>query len=268
MPGNDHSSPSSSALAGAPECDLLDASEGASPQNDDRLLDPPPRVTTRSQNNIFKPKKLLSLVSHLPSPEIPEPTTLSQALKVPEWRQAMSEEFDALLHNRTWELVPSTNVQNLVGCKWVFRIKRHPDGSVARYKARLVAKGFHQRPGIDYNDTFSLVVKPTTDRIVLSLAISKGWPLRQMDINNAFLHGNLSEEVFMSQPPGFVDQTYPSHMCKLRKALYGLKQAPRAWYTELKGFFALLWVCELQIRYLIVHLLSWKNCSLLACVRR
>ena len=128
-----------------------------------------------------------------------------------------------------------------MGCKWIFRIKRNSDGFVDRFKARLVAKGFHQRPGVDYLDTFSPVVKPTTVRVFLSLAISRGWTLRQLDVNNAFLQGHLSETVFMKQPPGFVDHDHPSYVCKLRKAIYGLKQAPRAWYHELRNFL-LVWI--------------------------
>ncbi|KAH9723253.1 retrovirus-related pol polyprotein from transposon RE2 [Citrus sinensis] len=165
-----------------------------------------------------------------------EPTTLTQALKDHKWRQAMSEEYDALVRNDTWALVPQDSSQNLVGCKWVFRTKRKSDGSVDKFKARLVAKGFHQRPGIDYQDTFSPVIKPITVRIVLSIAVSRGWSLRQLDVNNAFLQGHLSENVYMSQPPGFVDKDNPSYVCKLNKAIYGLKQAPRAWYHELRTF--------------------------------
>ncbi|CAL2247309.1 unnamed protein product [Prunus armeniaca] len=148
----------------------------------------------------------------------------------------MSNEFNALIRNGTWELIPSLPYQNLIGCKWVFRIERHPDGTIDRYKAHLVAKGFHQCPGVDFSDTFSPVVKPTTIRIVLHLVMTHGWPIRQLDVNNAFLHGTLRENVYMVQPPGFVDSNHPSHVCKLRKALYGLKQAPRAWYKELHSF--------------------------------
>ena len=135
----------------------------------------------------------------------------------------MNDEFDALVQNRTWELVPSTSKQNLVGCKWVFHIKRLLDGSIDRYKARLVAKGFHQRPGVDYHDIFSPIVKLTTIRLVLSLVVSKGWRLRQLDVNNAFLQGHLSKNVYMAQPLGFVDRDNPTHVCKLKKAIYGLK---------------------------------------------
>ena len=110
----------------------------------------------------------------------------------------MSDEFDALLRNGTWTLVPPSSSTNLVGYKWVFRIKHNSDGTINRYKACLVAKGFHQRPGIDYTETFSPVIKPTTIRIVLSLAVTNGWSLRQLDINNAFLHGTLFEAVYMS----------------------------------------------------------------------
>nr|GEW92313.1 retrovirus-related Pol polyprotein from transposon TNT 1-94 [Tanacetum cinerariifolium] len=123
-----------------------------------------------------------------------------------------------------------------IGCKWVFRIKRKPDGSIDEYKERLVAKGFLQQPGKDNFETFSPVTKPATIRIVLCLALSKNWCLRQMDVNDAFLYGTLHEDVYMVQPPAYVHQQYPNHICKLRKALYGLKQAPRAWYMELKTF--------------------------------
>jgi hypothetical protein len=145
----------------------------------------------------------------------------------------MNIEFDALLSNGTWTLVPPTSDMNVVGCKWVFRLKRKADGSIDRHKARLVAKGFHQQPGIDFGETYSPVVKPTTIRLVLSLAISAGWPVRQIDVHNAFLHGWLSEDVYMTQPPGFIHPQFPHHICKLHKALYGLKQAPRAWFSRL-----------------------------------
>lgn len=156
-------------------------------------------------------------------------------MKDPHWRHAMDLEFNALLHNYTWELVPRTN-QNIIGCKWIFRIKRKADGTIDKYKARLVAKGFHQQFGKDYFETFSPVTKPVTIRTVLSIALSKGWPLRQLDVNNAFLHGTLHEDIFMIQPPGFANSELPNHICKLRKSLYGLKQAPRAWYNELTSF--------------------------------
>jgi hypothetical protein len=115
----------------------------------------------------------------------------------------------------------------------VFKIKRKSYGSIDRYKARLVAKGLKQRYGIDYEDTFSPVVKIAIVRLVLSIAVPRGWSLRQLDVRNAFLHGVLEEEVYMRQPPGFVNTSTPHYVCKLDKAIYGLKQAPRAWYSRL-----------------------------------
>ena len=154
---------------------------------------------------------------------IVEPTCFTTAVKDSNWRTAMNAEFDALLKNQTWALVPPPIARNVIGCKWIFRVKRNADGSVERYKARLVAKGFHEFPGIDFQETCSLVIKPTTIRTILSIAVSRGWVLRQFDVQNAFLHGHLSEDVYMSQPPGFVHPQFPKHICKLKKALYGFK---------------------------------------------
>ena len=138
----------------------------------------------------------------------------------------MLEEFNALIENNTWELVPAQSGQNLVGCKRVYSVKFNFDGSIERYKERLVTSGNHQWVGIDHHEIFSPVVKPPTIHLVLSLALSSNWFIRQLDVKNAFLHSILTEEVYMKQPPGFVHPDYPNNVCKLKKAIYGLKQAP------------------------------------------
>jgi histone deacetylase 1/2 len=145
----------------------------------------------------------------------------------------MDAEVQALHDNATWILVPRPPGQNIISSKWVYKLKHKADGSIDKYKARLVARGFTQQYGIDYLDTFSPVVKPATVRLVLSLAVSRDWHLRQVDISNAFLHGVLTETAYMQQPPGFQDPQHPDYVCKLQKALYGLKQSPRAWYSRL-----------------------------------
>jgi hypothetical protein len=125
--------------------------------------------------------------------------------------------------------------RNVVGCKWVYKIKRKQDSSLDRYKARLVAKGFKQPYVIDYEDTFSPIIKIATICIILSIVVSKGWSLRQLDVQNTFLHGYLEEEVYMQQPPGYEDIRRPNYVCKLDKTLFGLKQAPRSWYSTLSS---------------------------------
>ncbi|PKU83242.1 Retrovirus-related Pol polyprotein from transposon TNT 1-94 [Dendrobium catenatum] len=145
----------------------------------------------------------------------------------------MSAEFMALQQQGTWSLVPPPPNKIVLGSKWIFKLKTTPDGQIDRYKARLVAQGFKQEFGLNFNETFSPVAKLPTIRILLLLALQRHWPTLQLDISNAFLHGDLQEEVFMKQPPGFIDSQQPDYVCKLHKSLYGLRQAPRQWYNKL-----------------------------------
>ncbi|KAJ3705308.1 hypothetical protein LUZ61_009013 [Rhynchospora tenuis] len=195
---------------------------------------PPPShpMVTRTRDNTRKPRQFPDHLAFLASVST-EPTCFSQANMHAEWRQAMAKELDALAQNQTWILVPPPINQRVIGSKWVFKIKRHSDGSIERYKARLVAKGYHQQEGIDFTDTFSPVVRPTTIMLVLSLAVTSKWVIRQLDVQNAFLHGDLTETVYMSQPPDFIDASKPDHVCLLSKSIYGLKQSPRAWFSKL-----------------------------------
>lgn len=165
-----------------------------------------------------------SIIKHI------EPTSYTVARKDPHWRQAMEDELKALEANNTWTLEFLPPDKTAIGCKWVYRIKYKSDGSIDRYKARLVAKGYSQLEGFDFTDVFAPVTKLTTVRTVLSIAAAKNWPTHQMDVSNAFLHGNLHEEVYMQLPPGFRKQG-ESRVCRLNKSLYGLKQAPRTWFT-------------------------------------
>ncbi|KAJ0683430.1 putative RNA-directed DNA polymerase [Helianthus annuus] len=161
-----------------------------------------------------------------------EPTCFSEAVKDPRWVEAMNKEMEALYKNGTWVLVNLPKDRKAIGCKWIYKVKYKSNGEIERFKARLVAKGFSQREGLDFGETFSPVVKMVTIRCVLSLAIKNNWKIYQLDVNNAFLYGSISEDVYMKLPPGYFSEN-ETRVCKLVKSLYGLKQAPRQWNEKL-----------------------------------
>ena len=155
-----------------------------------------------------------------------EPHTFGQASKDPRWIEAMKLEIKALEDNKTWLVVDLPLGKHTFGSKWIYKIKYKADGNIERFKARLVAKSYSQQEGLDYHDTFSPVAKMVTVRSVIAVAVSKGWSLYQMDVYNAFLQGDLDEEVYMEMPDGFRSQGSTKD-CKLLKSLYGLKQTSR-----------------------------------------
>ena len=166
--------------------------------------------------------------------KVPEPRFYHEAMKDSRWCAVMNEEVAALEKTGTWEIVDLPPGKKPIGCKWVYRVKYNADGSIQRYKARLVIRGDHQEEGIDYNETFAPVAKMTSVRCFLSIAEAKGWELHQLDVNNAFLHDDLDEEVYMKLALGYRAST-PNKVCKLKKSLYGLKQAPRQWFAKLSS---------------------------------
>ncbi|GKA89775.1 ribonuclease H-like domain-containing protein [Tanacetum coccineum] len=189
-------------------------------------------MITRSQSAIVKPIDRLCQhtfsISHILK-------NLSHALKDPHWRNAMYDEYNTLVKNSTWLLVARPADVNMVCFMWLFKHKFHANGTLSRYKARLVANDSSQQLGVDFDETFSPVVKPATIHTVLSLVVSRQWPIHQLDVKNVFLNDDLSETVYMHQPLGFVDNRYPHHVFLLQRSLYGLKQAPRAWFQWFAG---------------------------------
>ncbi|PKU87036.1 Retrovirus-related Pol polyprotein from transposon TNT 1-94 [Dendrobium catenatum] len=198
-------------------------------------------IPARSKTGNLKPIKRMNLIHSYPSDSNQtDLTTYMEASKHQHWRNAMAEEIFALHKQGTWTLVLPLAKASILGSKWTYKTKYHTNGSVAKYKARLVAQGNYQEFGIDYTETFSPVVKLPTIRILLTIALHNSWPVQQLDVANAFLHGTLSETVYMSQPKGFEDNSRPDHVCKLNKAIYGLKKAPRQWYNTFTSFLVTL----------------------------
>ncbi|CAL1371644.1 unnamed protein product [Linum trigynum] len=197
------------------------------------VVQPAPRQSTRSNKGV-PPPHFEDYVAHSVDTLV-VPTTFKQARGNPIWDRAMQDEFTALEANRTWSVVdrpipcPPT-----IGSRWVYAIKVRPDGTVERNRARLVALGYTQEHGVDYNETFAPVAKMSTVRTLLAVAAVYDWPLYQLDVKNAFLHGDLEEVIYMERPPGYTVGR-EDQVCLLHRSLYGLKQAPRAWFEKFQA---------------------------------
>lgn len=215
----------------------------------------PPRKTRTileiySEANLASTQPTISsfedeLLTSLPD----DPVNVDQAINSPEsslWLSAMQAEFESLLANTTWILVDPPPNRRLISCKWILRRKYNAQGEVARFKARLVARGYTQVPGEDFHDTYSPVLSIISFRILVALAANFGWPIHQMDVKTAFLHGDLNEEIYMHQPPHFLGPHHPHKVCRLHKSQFGLKQSPRQWYIK---FTSVL----MSLRYTQLH---------------
>lgn len=165
-------------------------------------------MTTRSKHGIHKPKTILSLLTIVS----PLPKSYLKALSDPNWNPTMTDEVGAMTKTRKWDLVPRPNDANIVRSMWLFKYKYNADGVLNRHKARLVANDKSQEARLDFNETFSPVIKLATIRIVLDVSLPYNWPIHQLDVQNVFLHGKLDEMVYMYQPPGFVNQQFPNHV--------------------------------------------------------
>ncbi|GJX50215.1 retrovirus-related pol polyprotein from transposon TNT 1-94 [Tanacetum coccineum] len=170
------------------------------------------------------------------SKHMTEPKNINEALKDENWVMAMQEELNQFKTNDVWELVPNPMDMTIIGTKWIYRNKLDENGVITRNKVRLVAQGYNQQEGIDYDETYAPVARLESIRILLAYACALDFKLYQMDVKSAFLNGFINEEVYVAQPPGFIDFTKPNYVYKLKKDLYGLKQAPKAWYDRLKDF--------------------------------
>ncbi|GJR24016.1 retrovirus-related pol polyprotein from transposon TNT 1-94 [Tanacetum coccineum] len=165
-----------------------------------------------------------------------EPKNYKEALTQACWIEAMQEELHEFERLEVWELVPPPDKAFVISLKWIYKVKLDELGGILKNKARLVARGYRQEEGIDFEESFAPVARLEAIRIFLAFAAHMNMVIYQMDVKTAFLNGNLREEVYVSQPDGFVDPDKPNHVYKLKKALYGLKQAPRAWYDMLSSF--------------------------------
>ena len=218
--------------------------ESASDSYPEGATDLEERIEERRQSGrLRKPREFLMHEQQLgaslvPTHEEEEPKSSSEALSDKRWVEAMENEYKALVKNETWNLVPKPKDRNVISGKWCFKIKKSPDGNIIRRKAKYVARGFTQQPGIDFDETFSPVMTLTTMRAIVAVATQENMVIKQIDIDNAYLYGELEEELYLEQSDGS-EQTGANgkqQVCRLRKAIYGLKQAGRVWWKQLDTY--------------------------------
>ncbi|KAL8097015.1 hypothetical protein AgCh_030193 [Apium graveolens] len=231
-PTSPTSSPASITSQSSPE--ILDSPPTQS--STESSTPPPVRLSTRIRKSTQLPDFAYSsyspyFASFVTSVHyLSEPASYREAVHDPLWQNAMVEELTALHQTHTWDLVPLPPGKHTIGCRWVYKIKTKADGSVERYKARLVARGYSQEYGLDYEETFAPVATMTTVRTLIAVSFIRKWKIFQMDVKNAFLYGDLHEEVYMTPPPGLPHQ--PGYVCRLRKSIYGLRQSSRCWFEK------------------------------------
>ena len=196
-------------------------------------MDAPPNTSTPGPRTRSKAREEVNFALMSRVIESDEPSTIQEALQSKSWKDAMDSEYQSVMKNNTWQLVDLPPGKKPIGCRWIFKTKYTADGTVDKCKARLVAKGYAQKEGIDYEETFAPTAKIKMIRMIFALATQFGWKVHQMDVKSAFLNGDLQEEVYMTQPEGYVVPSQEEKVCRLKKSLYGLKQAPRAWYIKI-----------------------------------
>jgi hypothetical protein len=196
-----------------------------------------PEGTTRQ---VKKPKPFSSYMDLICDLLEKEPTCFEESIQKKEWADAMIEEYQSIIKNDVWEIVPRPKSKDVVSSKWLYKTKHAADGSIEKYKAMFVARGFSQKEGIDYEERFSLVSKYTSIRTIIALATKMKWKLHQMDVKTTLLKGVIEEEVYIEQPQGFEVEDIKTHVCILKKAMYGLKTSPRACYGRIDSFLTSL----------------------------
>ncbi|GLI67434.1 hypothetical protein VaNZ11_011601, partial [Volvox africanus] len=214
------------------QVDVGDQNVGAAGGGDES---PPGRRYPVRQNRGQLPARYIAQAAVLRNIIVPE--SYEEAMTSKEavhWQQAMDEEIVSLTANDTWDLVKPPLGLNVIPTKWVYAVKRNADGEIERYKARFVAKGFRQKEGVDFDEVFAPTCNQVTVRSFLAMATEKGYDIQHLDVRTAFLNGELEEEVYCDQAPGY-EAGGAGMKCKLKRALYGLRQASRAWHKKLHG---------------------------------
>jgi hypothetical protein len=176
---------------------------------------------------------------------------LSDIFSIKCWRDAMNNELQSIENNNTWIWSELPVGHKPIGLKWVYKVKKDAAGNIVKHKARLVAKGYAQKEGIDFDEVFAPVARLETIRVLIALSAQGNWEIHHMDVKSAFLNGDLHEEVYVTQPPGFQNPEKGQLVLKLNKALYGLKQAPRAWNIRLDSELASLGFSRCKVEHAV-----------------